>query len=96
MPTYIQLVNFTREGTQNVKEGPERLEQAKELMRSMGGEMKAFYLTMGAYDAVVVAELPNDEAVAQGTLTFLQNGTVETETMRAFTEDEYLDIIDRI
>lgn len=96
MPTYIQLVNFTREGTQNVKEGPERLEQAKELMRSMGGEMKAFYLTMGACDAVVVAELPNDEAVAQGTLTFLQNGTVETETMRAFTEDEYLDIIDRI
>ncbi|RBI63103.1 GYD family protein [halophilic archaeon] len=94
MPTYIQLVNFTEEGTENIEEGPERLDAAKEVMRSFGGEMEAFYLTMGRYDAVVVSEFPDDESIAQGTLTYLQEGTVETETLRAFTEDEYRHLVE--
>lgn len=96
MPTYIQLVNFTQHGVENAEQGPERLDQAKELMESLGGEMHAFYLTMGQYDAVVVAELPDDEAVARGTLSYLQKGVVETETMRAFTEDEYRDLVQNL
>jgi uncharacterized protein with GYD domain len=96
MPTYVQLVNFTEQGVKDIEEGPQRLEEARELMQSLGGEMKDFYLTMGRYDAVVVSEFPDDESVAEGTLKHLQRGTVETETMRAFTEDEYRDIVGRL
>ena len=43
----------------------ERLDAAKKLIKDMGGELKAFYLTMGGYDIVTVADAPNDESVAK-------------------------------
>jgi uncharacterized protein with GYD domain len=39
-----------------MKESPARLASAKELFKSAGAEIKAFYLTMGQYDAVAVTE----------------------------------------
>jgi len=55
--------------------------------------LKAFYLVTGQYDAVAISELPNDEAVARLALANASMGTVRTETLRAFTEDEYREII---
>jgi len=40
-----------------------------------------------------VRRLPNDEAVARLALANASMGTVRTETLRAFTEDEYRKII---
>lgn len=93
MPTYITLVNYTDEGIKHMKESPERLEKAKEVTESFGGEYRGFYLTMGEYDAVYIAEAPDAESVAKSVMTIAQAGAVETETMRAFTEEEYRDII---
>ena len=53
MPTYIALLRWTQEGIENVKEGPSRLDQAKGALKAVGGELKAFYLTMGSYDMSV-------------------------------------------
>jgi hypothetical protein len=44
---------------------------------------------MGHYDAVGIVELPNDEARAKIALTNASRGTVRSETLRAFTEEEY-------
>ena len=55
--------------------------------------MKAFYLVTGQYDAVAIAELPNDEVVARVALANGAMGNVRTETLRAFTEDEYRTIV---
>jgi uncharacterized protein with GYD domain len=44
---------------------------------------------MGQYDMVVIADLPNDEAVAKVALTLGATGNIRTETSRAFTETEY-------
>ena len=93
MPTYITLVRYTREGVMNIKDSPARLEKVKELFKSVGGEMKAFYLTMGQHDAVAIGEFPNDEAVAKAALTAASAGAISTETLRAFTEEEYRNII---
>lgn len=93
MPTYITLVEYTQKGVENMKESPERLEQAKEVTESFGGEYRGFYLTLGQYDAVYVAEFPDDEAAAKAVLTVAGEGAVSTETLKAFTEDEYRDII---
>ena len=38
MPTYITLVNYTQQGIANIKEGPGRLDAAKEAIKAMGGE----------------------------------------------------------
>ena len=93
MATYITLLKFTEQGLKTIKEGPSRLERAKQLARSMGAEIKSFHLVQGRYDAVVISEAPNDEVVTKFALVIGSLGNVRTETLRAFTEDEYRKII---
>lgn len=93
MPTYIILINYTDQGVRNVKESPKRLDAAKKLLKSMGGEFKQFYLTMGAYDLATIVEAPNDEAIAKFALAAGSLGNIRTTTLKAFPEDEYRKII---
>ena len=93
MPTYIVLLNYTQQGVQKIKESPARLDAAKKAFKAMGAEMKQYFSVMGRYDAVVIAEAPNDEIVAKLALSVGSQGAVHTETLRAFTEDEYRKII---
>ena len=96
MPTYITLVNFTEEGIENMKESPERLEQVDDLVRSLGGEPIGFYLTMGRFDAVYLYEAVDDATATQGAIQTAMGGAVRTETLRAFDEDEYREIVDQL
>ena len=89
MPTYVSLIRYTQTGAENMKESPARLDAAKKLFQSMGAEIKAWYLTMGQYDAVVISEGPDDETAAKLLLMIAAQGNIRTETFRAFTEDEY-------
>ncbi len=93
MATYISLVRYTEQGIRNIKDGPARLENAKKLFQSVGGELKQFYLAMGRYDIVLVAEAPDDEAVARIALTLGALGNVRTETMRVFNEAEFRKVV---
>ena len=93
MSTYVLLINYAQQGIANIKEGPGRLEAAKKTVKALGGEIKGFYLTMGRYDLVALVEAPDDETVARLALTFGSGGAIRTETLRAFTEDEYRQII---
>ncbi len=93
MPAYIVLLNWTDQGIRNVKEAPQRLDAARELARQFGVELRAFYLTMGAYDMVCVAEAPDDQAAAKFALASAAGGNVRSTTLKAFTEAEYRDII---
>jgi len=58
MATYITLLNYTEQGLKAIKESPSRLEKARQLLKSLGGELKSFYLAQGRYDAVVISEAP--------------------------------------
>jgi len=93
MPTYIVLFRYTREGITAMKDSPNRLEKVKQVFKSVGGEMKAFYLTLGSYDGAVIGEFPNDEACAKAALIVGGAGAVRSETLRAFTEEEYRKLI---
>ena len=89
MPTYISMLRYSQQGISSVKNAPARIDAAKEAYKKAGGELKAIYLTMGQYDLVAVAEMPNDEAVARMALALGVQGNIRTETMRAFTEAEF-------
>ncbi|MGM0591473.1 MAG: GYD domain-containing protein [Halobacteriota archaeon] len=93
MPTYITLVDYTEDGITNMKESPDRLDRAKGVVEEMGGEFTHFFLTMGSHDAVAIMEMPDDTKAAQAALTIASGGAVRTETLKAFTEDEYRDVI---
>ncbi len=93
MATYVTLVRYTEQGIRNIKDGPARIDAAKKAYQSAGGEVKAWYLAMGRYDAVMIADCPNDEAVAKLALSLGSLGNVRTETMRVFSESEFRKLI---
>jgi uncharacterized protein with GYD domain len=93
MPTFVTLLQWTQKGIENVKEGPSRLDQAREALKAVGGEMKAYYLTLGDYDGVVISEVPSGKVYTQFILSVGSQGNVRTVTLRAFPEEEYRDII---
>jgi uncharacterized protein with GYD domain len=94
METYVTLASYTGEGVQHMGESPERLDAARDVVESMGGELTHFFLTMGAYDAVVIMEMPDAETATQAGITISGAGAVRTETLRAFPEGEYRELID--
>ena len=96
MSTYIGLLNWTQQGVQNVKDSPQRLDAAKAAVKAAGGEIKAFYMTMGQYDMVIVAEAPGDEAFAKVLLAIAAHGMIRSQTLKAFTEEQYRAIVDAL
>ena len=93
MPTYMCLINWTEQGIRNIKDSPNRLDAAKKSVKDLGGEVKAFYMLQGSYDAVLMLEAPNDEALGKFLLKIGSAGNVRTTTMRAYPEAEYRKII---
>jgi len=93
MATYIILVNYTQQGIQGIKQSPERLDAARNAFNAMGANLDKWYLTLGQYDAVVISEAPDDETAAKLALMVGALGNVRTQTLRAFTEDEYRKLI---
>ena len=90
---YILLTNWTEQGIKNVKDSPKRLEAAKALAKRLKGEIRKFYMTTGAYDMVLLLEVPTDEAAAKFALTLGSGGNVRTTTLKAFSEESYRAII---
>ncbi|MEJ2474738.1 MAG: GYD domain-containing protein [Desulfobacterales bacterium] len=93
MPTYITLAKFTQKGIEEIKNGPNRLDEAKKTFEAMGAKIKDFYLVTGKYDMLVIVEAQDDETIAKLALIIGSKGTSRTVTFRAFTEDEYRKII---
>ena len=96
MPTYINLVRLTQQGVENIKQSPARLETAKKAFKAMGAELKQFYMVLGQYDLVVIGEAPDDETAAKLSIAIGSQGAIRTETMRAFTEEEYRKIVESL
>ncbi|MGO4174281.1 GYD domain-containing protein [Bosea sp. TAF32] len=93
MTTYIMLANWTDQGARHVNASPSRLDAAKKALKEMGGEFKAFFMTMGKYDMVIVCEAPDDAVQARFCLQLGMLGNVRTQTLKAFPEAAYREII---
>jgi uncharacterized protein with GYD domain len=96
MPTYINLVNWTDKGIRNIKEAPQRIDAFKKAVEAAGGKLKGFYVTMGKYDIVTIIDAPSDEAYANIALSTGSKGSIRTETMKAFTEDQFRNILTKL
>jgi len=96
MPEYIMLFNFTTKGVQEIKDAPKRIANVKKLFEQNKGKAKTFYGLLGQYDTMCIAEAPDDETMAKISLQISGQGSVKTETLRAFTEDQMLKLIGTI
>jgi len=96
MATYIVLFSFTDQGIRNVKQLPERIKAGTAAAEKLGIKVKDRYSTMGAYDAVLIIDAPNDEAVTTWGLSIASHGSNRTQTMRAYSADEMSKILAKI
>jgi uncharacterized protein with GYD domain len=96
MTTYVTLADFTREAIQHVSDSPEVIDFLEETAEDLGGDLRDVYVTLGQYDVVVVSEFPDDESYAQFALIVGNQGGLSTETLRAFTEAEYGDVVEGV
>ncbi len=93
MATYISLLRYTQQGITSIKQAPGRIDAARKAYRELGAELKAVYLVMGRYDFVALVEAPDEATAAKAALALGSKGNVSSETLRAFTEDEFRSIV---
>ena len=96
MATYISFLKFTEQGVKTIKDLPARIAAGGQGFEANGGTILNYYLTLGAQDAVVITELPDDETAASVALQQAGLGNLRTTTMRAFTEAEIPGILSKM
>ncbi len=90
MATYLIQFGFTQKGMESIRESPARVEAAKETVRKLGGEVKAFYAVLGSeFDTMFIVEAPNEQKLGEMVLAVAARGYVRTRTNRLFSEDEF-------
>ena len=93
MPTYIALSKYTQKGIESISQSAERHAAQQAEFQRIGVRTKDLYLTMGRYDIVNIMEAPDDATMARMALTIGSWGFLRTETLRAFSLEEYREII---
>ena len=96
MARYVSLIRFADQGIRNIKDTIKRGDAAVAEAEKMGMKIIEEYWTMGAYDAVVLFDAPDDETMTAFALKVSTLGNVKTQTMRALRKEEMEGILAKI
>lgn len=96
MPIYITLMKFTEQGVADLKGAPKRIESAMKAWELMGGKTLATYFLMGEYDYAAITESPRDEDAVAASLAVCAREHVKTTTLRAFSIEEFTQLVSRL
>ena len=96
MPITISLFKLTDQGIKNIKQAPQRIEDGIKGFEAMGGKVLGIYPVMGEYDYVAIGETPSDEVSMAFALTLGSAGDVRTTTLKAFTKEEFAEIVKKL
>ena len=93
MPKYLILINYTEKGISSMKDSPQRIKAVASAVEEAGGKLESFHLTLGQYDAVSMVNMPDDVSLAKLLVSTAAQGYVRTSTMRAFSGEEFEEIV---
>ena len=96
MPTYILLIKLTDQGSKDIKETLKDQEQALKMGEKMGVKFHGVYTVMGEYDVVTIFYFFFDEVALTGILAASASGNIRTTTLRAFTQEEFGEIVKKL
>jgi uncharacterized protein with GYD domain len=85
MPRYILLVDATRQGVENRKSSPARIEKHKNTLKAAGIDVRASYHTLGPHDGLMIVDAPNGAAVGRPSTVLKRLATSESKCA-AFTQ----------
>jgi uncharacterized protein with GYD domain len=96
MATYIALVNFTDQGVRYIRQTTERAKGLLSAASKVGVTIKDIYWTMGPFDALFIADAPDDETMTTLAISLGSLGSVRTQTVRAFSAEEMNSILGKL
>lgn len=90
MPHYLVQVAYNESAWQALVKNPQdRIEAVRPAVESLGGRIKDGYFAFGEYDAVLIAEMPDNVAASAMAIAFAAGGackTVKTTPLMASAE----------
>ena len=96
MATYIALINFTDQGVRYIRQTTERAKALINAAANLEVKIKDIYWTMGAFDAVFIAEAPDDDTIMAFAASMGSLGNIRTQTLRAFSAVEMNKILEKV
>jgi len=96
MATFISTAKFTEQGIKAIGKTTQRAAALKSAAKKLGIKITDVYWTLGAFDAMLIMEAPDDETAAAFLFKVGSQGNVSTTTVRAFNAAEMDQILSRI
>ena len=95
MPCYIALLNFTEKGAKQIKNSTARAHQFDRLEEKAGVKVVGQYWTMGRFDGLLILSASDETKVLHMLTLLAALGNVRSQTMRAFVDGEFDEILGR-
>jgi uncharacterized protein with GYD domain len=89
MAKYISLLRFTEQGAKDLKKSTNRAHHFDKIAAKAGVKIEGQYWTLGAYDGVLIISADSEHKALQCLSQLASHGSVRTETMQAFMDDEF-------
>jgi uncharacterized protein with GYD domain len=89
MNRYIALLKFTDKGAANVAESTSRAHSFDDLAANSGVTVEGQFWTTGQYDGVLILSSESEASVLRLLASLASRGNVRTETLKAFTDREF-------
>ena len=89
---YIALLRFTEQGAKNIKESASRAHAFDSAAEAAGVKIEGQFWTVGAYDGVLILSADDENKLLHCLTELASRGNVRTESLRAFTDQEFLAI----
>ena len=96
MEKYLMLMKMTPEGAKMLKNWPESIDGAMELVSGMGLKLIGWYACGAIYDFIGIGEVPNAETAEMFRHALVSGGLVEAQEIRSYTKDEFFKLINAI
>ena len=96
MATYVVLYSMTDQGAKNIDSLPQRVREARAAAEQFGITVQGWYLTEGQFDVLTIVDAPDEITLAAGVLAIARNGNFRSQTLRAFSESELEQIVQKL
>ncbi len=90
MATFILLSSLTDEGSQTLRDEPERIREVNVELGRMGVRVVSQWAVLGAYDFVNVVEAADNLTIARVSAELSARGSVRITTLPAIPIDEFI------
>ena len=95
MAKYISLLRFTEQGAKNLKKSTNRAHNFDKIAARAGVKIEGQYWTLGSYDGVLILSADSEQKALRCLSQLALQGNVRTETMQAFSDKGFDEIVGR-